>query len=407
MKTDYRQYRVTRDHLYLLVLLTVAGVCGGASGTLQPSRYFAIEVVDDQTGRGVPMVELQTTSSARYYTDSSGLIAFDEPGLMDQKVWFAVAAHGYEFPPDGFGIRGVTLVTKPGASAKLKIKRLNIAERLYRITGQGIYRDTVLLGRKPPIAQPLLNAQVTGQDGILTAVYRGRLYWLYGDTCRLSYALGGFAMTGAVTELPEKIDPAVGVDLRYFTGPDGFARSMAPMKGEGVVWLAGLVVLPDEAGQERMLAWFQRRQGLGPVLENGFVVYNDEKDVFEKHKVVDLNPSLIPTGYPLRQAGRWSRVHLLHRPLPGGSRPGRLEVLSRSVVLRRLHVLGTRHPLRRQGQSPARPRQGWQAPLGMEEGHAAAESQGPGGPDRRRQNETRGVSAASASLPLRQAQGGL
>ena len=64
----------------------------------------------------------------------------------------------------------------------------------------GDSRDTVLLGRKPPIAEPLLNAQVTGQDGILTAVYRGRLYWFYGDTCRLSYALGGFAMTGATTE---------------------------------------------------------------------------------------------------------------------------------------------------------------------------------------------------------------
>jgi hypothetical protein len=291
---------MTRRRMALVVGLVWAGVCGGESGTSPSDRYFAIEVVDEQTGRGVPMVELQTTSSTRYYTDSGGLIAFDEPGLMGKKVWFGVAAHGYEFPPDGFGIRGVSLETKPGAGAKLKIKRLNIAERLYRITGQGIYRDTVLLGRKPPIAEPLLNAQVTGQDGILTAIYRGRLYWLYGDTCRLSYALGGFAMTGAVTELPEKIDPSIGIDLRYFAGPDGFARSMAPMKGEGVVWLASVVVLPDEAGRERMLAWFQRRQGLGAVLENGFVVYNDEKDVFEKLKVVDVDPPIMPTGYSLR-----------------------------------------------------------------------------------------------------------
>jgi len=256
--------------------------------------------VDEQTGRGVPMVELQTTSSVRYYTDSNGLVAFDEPGLMSQNVWFGVSAHGYEFRPDGFGMRGVSLQVKPGGSAKLKIKRLNIAERLYRITGQGIYRDTVLLGRKPPVAEPLLNAQVTGQDGILTAIYRGKLYWLYGDTCRLSYPLGGFRMTGAVTEPPEKIDPAIGIDLKYFTGPDGFAKPMVPMQGEGVVWLAGLVVLPDESGRERMLAWFQRRQGLGAVLENGFVVYNDEKDAFEKLQVVPVDPPLVPTGYPLR-----------------------------------------------------------------------------------------------------------
>ena len=44
---------------------------------ISSAEPFAIEVVDEQTGRGVPMVELQSTSSARYYTDSSGLVAFD------------------------------------------------------------------------------------------------------------------------------------------------------------------------------------------------------------------------------------------------------------------------------------------------------------------------------------------
>lgn len=260
--------------------------------------YFGIEVVDEETHRGVPMVELQTTSNIRLYTDSNGLIAFYEPGLMKRKVWFEVSSHGYEFAPDGFGLRGVTLETKPGAMARLKIKRINIAERLYRITGEGIYRDTILLGRGAPITEPLLNAAVTGQDGILTAIYRNKLYWFYGDTSRLSYGLGNFAMSGATTELPGKIDPAVGFDLKYFLDPDGFAKRMAPLQGEGVVWLAGLVVLPDPTGRERMLAWFQRRRGLGDVLENGFMVYNDEKEVFEKTKDVTIDPPLIPQGYP-------------------------------------------------------------------------------------------------------------
>ena len=130
----------------LLVLAIATGIRQSAGAAPQTSRYFAIEVVDEQTGRGVPMVELQTTSGVRYYTDSNGLIAFEEPGLMNKEVWFGVASHGYEFPADGFGLRGATLATTPGGSATLKIKRLNIAERLYRITGQGIYRDTVLLG---------------------------------------------------------------------------------------------------------------------------------------------------------------------------------------------------------------------------------------------------------------------
>jgi hypothetical protein len=219
---------------------------------------------------------------------------------MNRKVWFEVASHGYEFPPDGFGLRGAALETKPGGSAPLKIKRLNIAERLYRITGYGIYRDTVLLGRKAPIAEPLLDAEVTGQDGILTAVYRGKLYWLYGDTGRLAYGLGNFAMSGATTEPPDKLDPAVGFSLQYFTAPDGFARRMAPLKGEGVVWLAGLVVLPDESGNERMLAYFQRRQGLGQTFENGFMMFNDQKALFEKIKDVPVEPAFCPQGYPFR-----------------------------------------------------------------------------------------------------------
>lgn len=268
-----------------------------------PGDYFAIEVVDEQTGRGVPMVELQTTSSARYYTDSNGLIAFFEPGLMNKKVYFGVAAHGYEFPPDGFGCRGVILEPKPGGTARLKIKRINIAERIYRITGQGIYRDTVLLGVTPPIAEPLLNAEVTGQDGVLNAIYHGKLYWFYGDTLKLSYALGNFSMSGATTELPEKIDPSVGFNLRYFTGKDGFVRAMAPIPGEGVIWLYGVVVIPDSSGRERMLASFERRKGLGPVLEAGFVAYNDEKEVFEKVQDSPLERPFFPMGYPFRVKG--------------------------------------------------------------------------------------------------------
>jgi hypothetical protein len=287
----------------VFVALALAALLCRAEMRPGPGQYFAIEVVDDQTGRGVPMVELKTTGSICYYTDSNGLIAFYEPGLMNREVWFSVSSHGYEFPADAFGSRGVKLDTRPGTTSRIKIKRLNIAERLYRITGQGIYRDTFLLGKKQPIAQPLLNAEVTGQDGVLNAIYRGKLYWFYGDTTRASYVLGNFSMTGATTELPDKIDPSAGFVLHYFTRGDGFVRAMAPMEGEGVVWLFGLVVLPDETGRERMLAYYQRRQGMGAILEDGFVAYNDEKEQFEKLKGVPLNPTVFPQGFPFRAAG--------------------------------------------------------------------------------------------------------
>ena len=39
-------------------------------------------------------------------------------GADGPTVFFGVAAHGYEFPKDGFGIRGVVLEPKPGGSAR-------------------------------------------------------------------------------------------------------------------------------------------------------------------------------------------------------------------------------------------------------------------------------------------------
>ena len=282
--------------LHILTLSLLACLSADAPEA-DPARYFAIEVVDEQTGRGVPMVELQTTYGTRYYTDSAGLVAFHEPGLMGKKVFFRVASHGYEFAKDGFGIQGIALETKPGGIAKLKIKRVNIADRLYRITGAGIYRDSILLGREPPVSEPLLNAEVTGQDSVLTAVHGDRTFWLYGDTGRLSYELGNFATSGATTERPEKLDPERGINLKYFVGKDGFSRPMAPMKGDGVVWLSGLVVVPDVAGRERLLAYFQRRQGLGTVFEEGFVEYDDAIEQFKKVANVPKNPPIVPTGH--------------------------------------------------------------------------------------------------------------
>jgi hypothetical protein len=176
----------------------------------------------------------------------------------------------------------------------------------------------VLLGRKPPVAEPLLNAGVTGQDGVLNAIYRGKLYWFYGDTNKVTYALGNFAMSGATTDLPERIDPSIGFHLKYFVGQDGSVRPMAPIGGEGVVWLFGLVVLPDESGRERMLAYFQRRRGLGSVLENGFLIYNDEKDAFDKLKDVALAPALFPRGYPfLVKDGNGIEYVYFSAPYPG------------------------------------------------------------------------------------------
>lgn len=40
----------------------------------QDPDCFCIRVVDSETGRGVPLVELKTVNDIRYYTDSAGSI---------------------------------------------------------------------------------------------------------------------------------------------------------------------------------------------------------------------------------------------------------------------------------------------------------------------------------------------
>ena len=45
------------------------------SSTLAPSLYAEIRVVDETTDRGVPLVELESTNSAKYVTDNDSSIA--------------------------------------------------------------------------------------------------------------------------------------------------------------------------------------------------------------------------------------------------------------------------------------------------------------------------------------------
>jgi hypothetical protein len=269
-----------------------------------PGDYFCIQVVDEATGRGVPLVQLETTDKSRYYTDSNGYVAFNEPGLTGQDVWFSVSSHGYEFPQESFGSRGVVLRVTPGGKAQLKIRRVNIAERLYRVTGRGIYRDTILLGLKPPIAEGALAGKVMGQDSALTALYKGKLYWFWGDTNRPSHPLGNFFMSGATSDLPGRggLDPSIGVNLTYFVDPQtGFAKAMAPSKRPGPypVWVDGLLTVADDTSRERLFGHYARVKGLDP-FERGLVVYNDQTEQFDEVQQIPLNAKLAPAGHPLR-----------------------------------------------------------------------------------------------------------
>ncbi len=260
---------------------------------------FAVHVVDDRTGRGVPMVQLRTTNNVRWYTDSGGYAAVDEPGLTGREVWLGVTSPGYDGPSAAFGMRGVAVKPMPAGSVEVKVHRTQVAERLYRLTGEGIYRDTVLLGRKPPIAEPLLDAGVMGQDTVQTAVYRGKTYWFFGDTDRPAFPLGNFHTTGATSPPPAGLKPEVGVDLTYFADGHGFVRPMVDMKAGTPIWIDALMVV-DHAGQPRLLARYAVVDSAMRATDVGLLQWDDAREQFEPLVKFPTDAALLPHNKALR-----------------------------------------------------------------------------------------------------------
>lgn len=246
--------------------------------------YFGVHVVDEATGRGVPLVRLETVNKLTFYTDSHGFVAFNEPGLMDRRVFFRVSSPGYEYPGDGFGYHGIALYTRRGSIETLKVRRTNIAERICRLTGQGIYRDSQLLGQPIPLSQPFLDAGVMGQDTAQAEVYKGKLYWFWGDTDRSDYPLGNFHTTGAIATFPRaKTNADEGMEFSYFQDGQGFVRAMVPSPESHPIWISGLTVL-GLGNRQCMYAYFAEMQSLGHILRSGYVRWDDDRQVFIKAK---------------------------------------------------------------------------------------------------------------------------
>lgn len=256
-----------------LALLAGAALLAPAGGRATP--YFKIRVVDAATGRAVPLVELRTVNGLRFATDSAGLVAFDEPGLMGREVYFHVSSPGYMLQPDAFGYRGAALLPRAGGETTLRLTRTNVAERVCRLTGQGIYRDSVLLGERPPLENPVLNGGVLGQDTAQAEIYKGKMLWFWGDTDRAAYPLGNFHTTGATATLP-KGSPDRGIDFHYFTGKDGFVRPMVESKESLPIWVSGLAVLDD-----RLYAFYAQMRSLGVTASSGILRWNDRTNRFD------------------------------------------------------------------------------------------------------------------------------
>ncbi|MCA9233074.1 MAG: hypothetical protein KDA57_20675 [Planctomycetales bacterium] len=280
------------------------------TGILCGQSYYAIEVLDSVTGRGVPLVQV-SVAGQKFYTDSNGFVAFNEPGLMNQSLSF-------EFDSYGYASSSHTLTTLPGNLSQIQTTRINRAERLYRATGANIYEDSVLLGESVPISQPLSNASILGQDSVQAAVYKGQIHWFWGDTLYESGGgAGNYFTSGAISQLPNQggLDPSTGIDYTYYEDPQGRSRPMFPQyQSTGKpVWVDGLFTVKDNAGQEKLMAHFVNVQSLFPtfvLLEQGLAFFSETTGTFGKIRDYPVapvqqwgtGPPIVPAGHSFRHS---------------------------------------------------------------------------------------------------------
>ncbi len=178
--------------LLVALLLMPASIVSGAS------EYCVIRVIDEDTGRGVPLVELGLPNDVRYWTDSAGVAALDEPSLVGCDVFISVHGHGYQYPNETFLGRGVNVRIEPGRIQEVRVRRTMVAERLYRLTGEGIYRDSMKAGLPVSLDGTQNGALVLGQDTACATPYRGKLFWIWGDTVGPTY--WNFSVTAATSD---------------------------------------------------------------------------------------------------------------------------------------------------------------------------------------------------------------
>lgn len=288
-----------------------------------PPAPYRFEVVEQGTGRPVPLVELRTTHHLRFVSDNAGMIAIDAPELMGRATWFDVIGHGYEVTADGLGSRGFRTVIEPGGRSRLAVKRTAIAERVGRLTGVGMLAESRKLGDTTyeSVEQP----GVTGCDTVQNAVHNGKLYWFWGDTTVPHYKLGLFQATAATTDIPTAaaLETPLRLKFDYFCNDDGKPRNVAVMPGSGPTWLTGVVDLPDEAGVHRLVASYVKIKPPLEVYEWGRCVWNDEVERFDKLDVLWTKSDQSPKPPPMAEghAFEWTddkgkRWAMFGNPLP-------------------------------------------------------------------------------------------
>ena len=313
---------------FLFFRLTLLGFVPAIVAS-EPCR---IRVVDAENGWPVPLVELSTTHHVSFFTDNAGVVAFDLPELMGTETWLYLDADGYEVKADGFGMRGFRFTPKPGGSHVVEVTRSNVAKRLGRITGGGIFAESQKLGERLDWKE----SGILGSDSVQNTVHRGKLFWAWGDTNVPRYPLGLFHMTSATTPVRplESFEPPLQLALDYFRDDEGRVRSVANLfpADPGPTWISGYVSLPDSTGNERLVGCYAKIEQPMKAYRVGLCVWNDETSNFESIEVLwdkkdgGSEPELQPVGHPVFWTdGDGKRWLLFGDPFPSIRMPATFE----------------------------------------------------------------------------------
>ncbi len=272
---------------------------------LHAAEPCRIAIVDKESGWPVPLVELRTTHEQRFVSDNAGLIAIDDPDLLDRAVWFHVKGHGYGVKKDGFGYEGIRTSPVAGGTIRIEVERRNIAKRLGRLTGGGLFAESQKLGE----ASPLPESGIFGCDSVLMTRDQGKLFWLWGDTTLPGYPLGIFHSTAATTSPApiKKFEPPLNLGYTHLRNKEGKPRDVAKLPGDGPTWLTGMISLPSAyssmgLNSHRLLATYSKIKGHLEEYEVGLCVWNYNTESFAEKQVLwklgDGDKGLIPRGHP-------------------------------------------------------------------------------------------------------------
>lgn len=263
-----------------------------------PAACFGVQAIDRETKRGIPLVFVRG-ADREFVTDSQGWAALCEPSLLGRTLALGITSHGYDYAAGE-----LTVDAQPGARTRIELTRRNLAQRLYRSTGQGIYRDSILLGLRTPLAAPLLNARVIAQDAVAVVPFRGRLLWIWGFTDRPDYPLGNFGNTGALSDPfgAGGLDPLLGVDARYFTTADGNARPLSDAIPPTPLptWLSSLFTVVDARGETQVLGIYSKPDAQLAIQASGVVQFDSERELLTTTgSPFPLQNYVLPSGQPL------------------------------------------------------------------------------------------------------------